>query len=245
MKDTSLLKKAITSVMAGLIVAVVLLLLGNSGTISWFPPPVVFSLVGLALLLSIVFPFIWQYKEKRNRWNTAKIYTWLYNLIRNGVAFNLMSFAWKKFFGLQFNTQAHTSDLPFSQQTGEMLTWNYFSYSHTFSLIVACLQLAGAIMLLFRRTLLLGSVIVFSLMLNITLINICYHLNLGALLQSVVATLATVFILLLHYERLLVFFINPQPDVFPATQVNNRTKYFVRFSVIALALLFTYCLTLE
>ena len=183
MKDVSLLKKAITSVMAGLIIAAVLLVLGHSGSISWFPPPVVFSLVGLGLLLSLVFPFIWQYKANKGTWNSPKIYTWLYNLIRYAIAFNVMSFAWKKFLGLQFNSPEYTSDLPLNQQTGEMLTWYYFGYSHSFALILACLQLGGSIMLLFRRTLLLGSVILFSLMLNIMLINIFYHLNLGALLQ--------------------------------------------------------------
>jgi hypothetical protein len=244
MKDTSLLKKAITSVMAGLIIAAVLLVLGHSGSISWFPPPVVFSLVGLALLLSLIFPFIWQYKENKKTWNSPKIYTGLYNLIRYAIAFNMMTFAWKKFLGLQFATPSYTSDLPLNQQTGELLTWYYFGYSHTFSLIVACLQLGGAIMLLFRRTLLLGLVILFSLMLNIMLINIFYHLNLGALLQSILVTMGISFILLLHYQRLLVFFIKPQPDVFSPTAVSFRTKNLIRFSVIALALLFTYCLTL-
>lgn len=244
MKDTSLLKKAITSVMAGLVIAAVLLVLGHSGAISWFPPHVVFSLVGLALLLSLVFPFIWQYKENRKAWNSPKIYTWLYNLMRYAIAFNIMSFAWKKFLGLQFATPAYTSDLPLNQQTGEMLTWFYFGYSHTFSLIVACLQLGGAVMLLFRRTLLLGAVVLFSLMLNIMLINIFYHLNLGALLQSVLITMGISFILLLHYERLLAFFIKPQPDSFSPTAISFRAKSLIRFSVIALALLFTYCLTL-
>lgn len=244
MKDTSLLKKAITSVMAGLIVAAVLLILGHSGAISWFPPPVVFSLVGLALLLSLILPFIWQYKENKKAWNSSKIYIWLYNLIRNAIAFNVMSFAWKKFLGLQFATQAYTSDLPLNQQTGEMLTWYYFGYSHAFSLILACLQLGGGIMLLFRRTLLLGSVILFSLMLNIMLINIFYHLNLGALLQSVIVTLGILFILMLHYQKLLTLFLKQQSDAFLPTAVSFKTKSLIRFSVIALALLFTYCLTL-
>nr|WP_294790750.1 hypothetical protein [uncultured Mucilaginibacter sp.] len=244
MKDTSLLKKAITCVMAGLIIAAVLLVLGHSGAISWFPPPVVFSLVGLSLFFSIVFPFIWQYRENKGAWNSAKIYTWLYNLIRYAIAFNMMTFAWKKFLGLQFATPSYTSELPLNQQSGEMLTWYYFGYSHTFSLILACLQLGGAIMLLFRRTLLLGAVILFSLMLNIMLINIFYHLNLGALLQSILITMGISFILVLHYERLLVFFIKPQPDSFLATAYSFKTKNLIRFLVIALALLFTYCLTL-
>ncbi|MFD0751952.1 hypothetical protein ACFQZS_17495 [Mucilaginibacter calamicampi] len=243
MKDTSLLKKAITSVMVGFIVAAALLVLGHSGAIPWFPPPVVFSLVGLTLLVSIVFPFVWQYKENRQRWNSTRIYVWFYNVIRYGIAFNLSTFAFKKFFGLQLTAAKDISNTPLNMQSGETLTWYYFSYSHTFAFILALLQLGGAILLLFRRTLLLGSVILFSLMLNITLIDIFYHLNLGALFQALIVTAGVLFILLLHYERLLAFFIKPQPDSFSPTEGSVKTKNLIRLSMMAFALLYTYYLT--
>jgi hypothetical protein len=243
MKDTSLLKKAVTSVMAGLIVAAALLVIGHSGAISWFPPPVVFSLVGLVLLLSIIFPFVWQYQENRQAWNSTKIYIWFYNVVRYGIAFNLTTFACKKFFGLQLTAASDISDVPLNQQSGETLTWYYFSYSHTFAFILALLQLGGAMLLLFRRTLLLGSVILFPLMLNITLINIFYDLNLGALLQSLILTAGLIFILLLHYERLLLFFIKPQPDSFAPTGGSLKSKNLIRLSMIAVALLYSYYLT--
>jgi len=242
MKDSSLLKKAVTCIVAGLTIAALLLVIGHSGAISFLPPVMIFSLVGLTMLVAVVFPFVWQYKQNNEHWDSLKTYTVLYNIIRYAVAINLMTFAFKKFLGLQLSAPAYTSDLPLNQQTGEMLTWYYFSYSHGFSLILACLQVGGSGMLLFRRTLLLGVIVLFPLMLNITLVNIFYHLNLGALVQSIIVTSGIIFILLLHYKELLVFFIQQQHYAFSATRLSNRTKNLLRIGMVVLAFIYTYCL---
>jgi hypothetical protein len=59
-----------------------------------------------------------------------------------------------------------------NQQSGEWLTWYYFGYSLVYGCIVAAIQIGGSLMLLFRKTLLLGVIILFAFMLNLTLINI-------------------------------------------------------------------------
>lgn len=126
MKVMPLLKKFITCFVAGLTTIALILMLGNSGTLTWFPPVVVFFLVGIFFIISIVYPFIWQYQEKRQKVNSDKIYGFFYATIRYTVAFNLASFGWKKLFGLQFKVPVEISDMPMNQQSGEWLTWYYF-----------------------------------------------------------------------------------------------------------------------
>ncbi|WP_147205976.1 hypothetical protein [Segetibacter aerophilus] len=239
MTSNSLLLKITTCFVAGITVAALLLLLGNSGSLPWFPPVVVFSLVGLSLLVALIFPFIWQLKEKKRQVNSEKVYGFICTLIRYCLAFNLASFGWKKLLGLQFVVPIDIASRPMNQQSGEWLTWYYFGHSAAFGFIVAAIQIIGSYLLLFRRTMLLAEVILFSFMLNLMLINIFYQMNAGALLQSVVITIAILFLMLLEYRKLVNFFLKA-PSYLPSMpSVKPSVKTVVRLSAIVLSLLFT------
>lgn len=238
MTSTSLLKKIGTCFIAGLTTIALLLVLGNSGTLTWFPPVIVFSLVGISLLSSLIFPFIWHSQEKKQRINSEKIYAITYAIIRYTLAFNLASFGWKKLLGLQFVVPNEISDKPMNQQSGEWLTWFYFGHSFAFGVILSIIQIGGSYLLLFRRTLLLGATILFAFMLNLTLINIFYQMNAGALLQSVLLTIGIAFLILLDYDRLLAFFLKAKSNL-PTLTLSNLTKNILRLSAIILSLLFT------
>jgi len=239
MSPNSLLSKFVTCFVAGLTCAALLLVLGNSGSISWFPPVIVFSLVGICLLTALAFPFIWQSKEAKQKINSEKVYGFLYTFIRYCIAFNLASFGWKKLLGLQFVVPEEIAGKPMNQQSGEWLTWYYFGYSFAFGLIVAAIQIIGSYLLLFRRTLLLGAIILFSFMMNLMLINIFYQMNAGALLQSVVLTIGILFLILAEYKSLVVLFFKATSNIPTITYKNLLTKNIVRLSAILLSLLFT------
>ena len=243
MKAISLFKKIVTCFVAGIVTAALLLLLGNSGTIWWFPPPVVFSLVGISFVLALAFPYIWQYNETKGSYNSIKIHAWLCALIRYCIALDIAGFGWKKIFGLQFVVPLAMAEQPMNQQTGEWLTWYYFGHSLAFASIIAAIQIGGSILLLFRKTVLIGAIILFSLMLNITLINIFYHMNTGGLVQSVVMTIGIVFLILLDYKRLIDFFLKSQSNLAPHTLGSSFTKNIIPWAVILLPLLFTIYLS--
>ena len=241
-----LLKKFITCFIAGLSFAALLLVFGNSGNIPWFPPAIVFSLVGISLLIALIFPFIWQFLENKQKINSDKIYGLIYTFIRFVIAFNLMSFGWKKVFGLQFVVPNEIASKPMNQQSGEWLTWYYFGYSLTLGLITAAIQIVGSYLLLFRKTMLLAAIILFSFMLNLTLINVFYQMNAGALLQSIIITISILFLILLEYDRLIAFFLKTKSNLPSISLINIFTKNIIRFLLIILSLLFTlYIKTLQ
>ncbi|WP_435353972.1 hypothetical protein [Emticicia sp. SJ17W-69] len=239
MTSKLLLKKFITCLIAGLSSTALLLVLGNSGNIPWFPPAVVFSFVGISLLIALLFPFIWQFLENKQKIDSNKIYGFIYTFIRFIIAFNLMSFGWKKVFGLQFVVPNNIASQPMNQQSGEWLTWYYFGYSLTFGLITAAIQIVGSYLLLFRKTMLLAAIILFSFMLNLTLINIFYQMNGGALLQSIILSIGILFLILLDYERLVVFFLKTKSTLPSISLTTIFTKNIIRFALIILSLLFT------
>lgn len=226
--------------MAGLTVAALLLVLGNSGTLSWFPPSVVFSLVGVTMVSAIVFPFIWQQRETRRNIDSQKIYSLLFGIIRYSVAFNIASFGWKKLFGLQFLVPPEIASQPMNQQVGEVLTWYYFGYSEAFGTLIAITQIIGSYFLLFRKTFLLSCVVLFALMLNIALVDIFYQLNAGATVQGVLLTLGLFFLLMTEYRKLLETFLGSEPALPSYLFKNSLLKNAMRLSAIVLSLLFVY-----
>jgi hypothetical protein len=236
----SLTRKFTTTFIAGLIMAALLLVLGNSGTLHWFPPVVVFSLVGVSLLCSVVFPFFWQYLERKQSINSTAVYAFLLALIRYSIAFNVASFGWKKLLGLQFLVPPDVASRPMNQQPGEILTWFYFGYSPAFGTIIAIIQIIGSYFLLFRKTSLLSSIVLFTLTLNIALVDVFYNLNAGATTQGVVLTLGLLFLILTEYSRLVAFFFSPEPLIPSAPLKNTLTKNVLRLSAIGLSLLFVY-----
>ena len=238
MAPTSLLKKIGTCLIAGLTTIALLLVLGNSGTLTWFPPVMVFSLVGISFLSSLIFPFIWQRQEKYKKIKSEKVYAFIYGIIRYTIAFNLAAFGWKKLLGLQFVVPSEISDKPMNQQSGEWLTWYYFGHSFAFGVILSIIQIVGSFLILFRRTLLLGASILFAFMLNLTLINIFYQMNAGALLQSVLITIGIAYLILLDYDKVVVFFLKTKSSL-PGLALSNLVKNLLRLSAIVLSLLFT------
>lgn len=239
MDKTTFLQKFLTCFVLGLTLSALWLSIGNSGVIPWLPTVFIFSLVGISSIGSLIYPFIWQYKEKREQVNSTQILGFIYSIIRYSIAFNLCRFGWIKLFGLQFNVPESIASQPMNQVSGEWLTWFYFGHSHIFSVIVAFIQIGGAYLLLFRKTLLLGSIMLFSFMLNLSLINIFYQMNLGALLQSIILTIGILFLMLLDYKRLVDFFLKAKSNLPTIDWSSNIIKNIIRLSVVILPLLYT------
>ncbi len=243
--STSFLRKLLTSLVTGITFIALLLMLGNGGNIKWFPAEIVFPLAAIAMLFSIAFPIYWHLREKPvNIEHSSYLYASLYAFTRYCLAFNVASFGWKKIFGLQFIVPVEIASQPMNTQSGEWLTWFYFGHSFAFGLIIALLQIGGASLLLFRRTQLLALFILLGVMLNLTLINIFYQMNAGALLQSVSITIGIVFLLLLDYHKIIAFFFQPQATTQSVLSGKPVLKNLVRVSAILISLLFTLYLSM-
>lgn len=238
MLTTTLAKKFITCFIAALTTAALLLVLGNSGTLAWFPPILVFSLIAISFALALMFPLAWHRRETNQRGDSTRMYAGVYGVIRYTLAFNLATFGWKKILHLQFVVPAEIASLPMNRQSGEWLTWYYFGHSPAFGVIIALVQIGGAFLLLFRKTQLLGATILFTFMLNLTLINIFYQMNAGALVQSFIITTGICFLLLSDYKKLIALFFHSTPSI-PGISMNLFTKNWIRASALLLSLLFT------
>jgi len=240
MKKRSLLYRIITCIVAGLVTAALWLLISRSAENPLVPKAIILTLVAISLLSIIIFPFIWQYLQSRKAEIDDKINAWLYAIIRYAVALDIAIFGWKKYFHLQFNVDDKIASQPMNQQSGEVLTWFYFGHSHIFGCIVASLQILGGALLLFRKTWLLGAIILFALMLNITSINIFYQMNAGALSQSVIMTIGLIYLIWIDYDRLVEFFFKTRSNILSVSSVKPSTKTILRIAGIVLPVIYTW-----
>jgi len=168
---------------------------------------------------------------------------WIYTLCRFTASFLIIFYGFAKLNGSQFTILDSELDKPMGQVSGFWLTWYYFGYSWFYGNFIGLAQIIGAVMLMFRRTTLLGSCLLFPIIGNIILVDIFYRISPDALLVAVLIEFALACILIIHREELLAVFWRKQNALFPATPTSRSItigKHAVRASIIIFAAAFTY-----
>lgn len=151
------------------------------------------------------------------------------------LAFDLYSFGWQKICKLQMAVVLGMLDMPFNSLDGETLTWAYFRRSYPFTVAIAIAQISGSVLLLFRRTRLLGLIVIFPIMVNIILIDIFYHLHTWVLIHALVLTSGLLFLLVQYLPGLISFFFR-SPDTLPLN-AGKRLQWLLGALVVTIPLL--------
>jgi hypothetical protein len=95
-------------------------------------------------------------------------------------AYLLFTYGVSKLAGVQFALPPDVAQRAIGSLNGFQLTWYYYSYSHVYASLLGITQLAGGALLLFRKTALLGAAIMTPVMANILMINLFFHVAVGA-----------------------------------------------------------------
>jgi hypothetical protein len=204
--------------------------------LSQFVLPVGFLTLGLAILFSIGFSIYWYKKEKKETFNSIKCISWLTTLLRYWIAFLLLDFGFQKIFEVNFNYSYHIDDSLSSALTGSELTWKYYGFSYGLAIILALFQIIGSILLLFKRTILLGITILLPVMLNIVLINIFYSIGPITLFTSILITLGLIYLFLQQKVDIIKFF-NQYKNTLPSIG-NNISRSIARILCVLIPFLF-------
>ncbi len=158
----------------------------------------------VGLLAGVVLAIRWHRRERREgpalvgaRWHAR-----LQGILRYWLAFEIATYGFAKLLQTQFETANYQLDRPLGAVTGFTLTWYYFGYSRTFAVILGLIQIGGAALLLWRRTTLLGALVLLPVMVNIVFINLFYDIAFGAFLNSALFTLGLSFLIGLDWPKL-------------------------------------------
>ncbi len=207
MKEISGSKRIVTCIIAGLVSGFCFFRIGKRFLVDWLPFRVTLVIGLLMILSAFVYAVRWGLQRQQPRERQAAVLAFWQGVIRYGIAMDLTMIGLQKWFHLQFSTHLGALDLPFSSFAPEDLTWAFFGRSRAFICIIGGFQILGSLLLLFRRTRLAGVFVLIPVLLNIVLLNACYHFEAGESIQAIELLIALVYLLLWEYPRLVqVFF---------------------------------------
>jgi hypothetical protein len=161
------------------------------------------TILGCAvLLMGTALAVLWEEKEKQDTHKAKMWQAYLIGVIRYSLAFIISTYGFAKIFKTQFTTADFIKDMPLGEVNGFYLTWYYFGYSYTLAVIIALFQIGGSILLVFRRTTLLGTMVLLPVMVNIVFVNMFYSIAVGAFVVSILITLGLSYLLFLDFQKL-------------------------------------------
>jgi hypothetical protein len=166
-----------------------------------------------------------------------------YIFLRYGLALFLLLYGFSKLFGAQFTILDSELDKRLGRVSGFWLTWYYFSYSKVYGSLIALIQIAGAVLLMFRKTTLLGACVLLPVLVNVAMIDVFYEIDLDATLIAVLLLGALLLLLAMHKQELLEFFWRRQNRLFPAAPATLPVtvgKWTIRAAMLVAAAGFTY-----
>jgi hypothetical protein len=117
--------------------------------------------------------------------------------------------------------------------SGFELTWFYYGYSHVYGIILGLTQILGGVLLLFRRSALLGAAVLAPVMANILMINIFFHIALGAEVAAAFLLGSTMLLLWQEREAIVSLFWRDQSS---ETRMEKRTQKVALAIVVLLVL---------
>jgi hypothetical protein len=87
---------------------------------------------------------------------------------------------------------------PVSELMGMELMWAFYGYTKAYPIVLGIFEVLGALLLLFRKTRLLGGLVITSILFNVILQDIFYGVNLGALRAAIVYQVSVLIIFWLN-----------------------------------------------
>ena len=93
-----------------------------------------------------------------------------------------------------------------SDLSGQELMWAFYGYSKTFPIVLGILETLGGVMLLFKRTRLLATLLLTTIIVNVIIQDFIYGINQGALIAAIIYQVLIVLILCTNRDRVVKVF---------------------------------------
>lgn len=156
-------------------------------------------------IITVASTLIWSVLD-RKRANYEVLFYWLCVFIRYYLAIIMLVYGFAKVFKLQFPFPFLNRLLePYGESSPMGLLWTFMGYSFTYNVFAGLGELIGGFLLFFRRTTMLGSLILVGVMSHVVVLNFSYDVPVK--LFSSHLLLMSIFLLAPDAKRLVDFFI--------------------------------------
>jgi hypothetical protein len=161
------------------------------------------------LVVSVAAVLVWSLLDRRRR-NYARLYDWLYLYTRFVLAAAMISYGAFKIIPSQFPSPAVGRLMqPFGDSSPMGLLWTFMGASAAYTIFAGSAEMLGGLLLVFRRTALLGGLVAVGAMTNVVVLNFSYDVPVK--LYSSHLLLMAVFLVLPHLDRLANVFVLNRP----------------------------------
>jgi uncharacterized membrane protein YphA (DoxX/SURF4 family) len=168
-------------------------------------------LFGLTIFLSLILAAIWSVVDRR-RPHYEQAMAWLRVYTRYYLAYMMLLYGIIKIYHLQMPTPSvYQLSQPYGDFSPMGVLWSFIGVSKAYSAFSGWSEVIGGVLLLFRRTTLLGALVSFGVMLNVFVLNMCYDVPVK--LFSFFLLLACAFLAAPDMNRLLKFFVSQEPTL--------------------------------
>ncbi|HUE03221.1 MAG TPA: hypothetical protein VMR62_26870 [Bryobacteraceae bacterium] len=179
---------------------------------------------GVALVWSLV---------DRRRPNYRTLYPWLRLLVRFTLAFTMLSYGFAKVYPLQFVPPYMTTLAENYGESSPMgILWTFMGASTAYTRFGGLAEVTAGVLLLFRRTTVIGALVATAVMLNIAMLNFCYDVPVK--LYSVHLILMSLFLLIPDAAALLRFFILHKPARLEGVWLPPFERRWLRIAAVTL-----------
>lgn len=126
------------------------------------------------LMLALAATAIWSFLDRR-RANYVRLHDWLRVYVRLALALWMLTYGAAKVIPTQFATPTPDRLVQMYGDSSPMgLLWTFMGASMAYTIFSGLAEMAGGLLLIARRTQLLGALVCMGVMLNVVLLNFCY-----------------------------------------------------------------------
>jgi hypothetical protein len=159
----------------------------------------------LVVISGLLLALVWSVFDAR-RTQYERLHGFLRIFVRYSLAASMIGYGMAKVFNTQFPLYSLSGlNVTYSESSPMGLLWRFMGFSLEYTMFAGALEVLAALLLLFRKTTLLGALLAGAVMTNVVMLNFCYDVPVK--LYSSHLLLTAVFLLLPDVSRLWQFFV--------------------------------------
>jgi uncharacterized membrane protein YphA (DoxX/SURF4 family) len=178
------------------------------------------------VVVSFVAAIIWSFFNKQEKNYDTLLHCFLI-FCRYYLGYSLIVYGYSKVFCLQFPSPGLGRLLqPYGESSPMGIAWTFIGSSSAYQMFSGFAELTGGILLLFRRTSVLGAIVGFAVMFNVMMMNYCYDIPVKLYsTQLVLVALIIMYIMGHNIKMALIFNRSSEPVVYKSLFVKPWLKW--------------------
>lgn len=134
----------------------------------------------------------------------------------------------------------------FTEMTGMELMWAFYSYSEAFVITIGVLEVLGGILILIKKTRVIGCLFTTTILVNVILQDIFYGVHIGALKAAILYQLLIFIILWIHKDKILTSITTlVNFEKVQQTTAKHFLKLLIAFGVFVVLRILEYYITIK